>query len=308
MLPARGEFRSINAFSSGIVRFDDQMLEEGVFIKKDEVVFKISGQGTSENNIETRFAVVSSEYERSKADYERKKILHLENILSAREFEESMAKFRTDSSLYFNLLKEFGNEGLEIKSMISGTVYELNVSDGDYVKEGQILAKVSAGNKMRIHVDVPQKHYNLLKEVNSLQFKPSFINKIFTMEELNGRLISRGNFADKQSGFVPIIFEVENRDFLAGAFVECWLLTKPEVDQLVIPKSAMIEEQGIYYVFVQIGGELFEKRQVRFDIADGVNAKITGGLEPGERIVNKGAMTLKVASLSGALPDHSHDH
>lgn len=306
MLPARGDFQAVTALSSGFVSFSKQSLDNGTFVKKNQNLFRISGQGLSENNIENRFASVSNQYQVSKSNYLRKKALFDENIVSARDFETAKAKYNTDSVMYFTLLKSFTDKGLGIKAPISGNVYQLDVSDGDFVEEGQILAHVVANNKLRIHADLPQKHYELVSDISSVQFRPSFSEEVYSMEELNGKLISKGSYADLNAGFIPIIFEVENKDFLAGAYAECWLLTKSLKNQLVIPRSALIEEQGNYYVFVQVTGESFEKRSVQFDSADGKSVSITYGLSFGERIVNEGAMILKVASMSNEAPVHSH--
>jgi len=306
LLPARGEFQAVTALSSGFVTFKDQSLENGSFVNKNQLVFRISGEGLSQNNIDNRFATVSNQYELSKSNYLRKKILFKESIVSAKDYEAAKAKYNTDSVIYFTLLKSFSSKGLEIKSPMAGNIYQLNVSNGDYVEEGQILANVVANNKLRIHADLPQKHYALVSQIASVQFRPSFSETVYSMEELNGRLISKGSYADLNAGFIPIIFEVDNKDFLAGAYAECWLLTRTEKNQLVVPRSALIEEQGNYYVFVQINGESFEKRAVQFECADGKSVNITYGLSFGERIVHIGAMTVKVASMTTEAPVHSH--
>lgn len=306
LLPARGGFQAVTALSSGFVNFNNQSLDNGTYVNKNQLLFRISGQGLSKNNIDNRFATISNQYEVSKSNFLRKKTLYKESIVSARDYEAAKAKYNTDSVMYFTLLKGFSSKGLEINSPMSGNIYQLNVSNGDYVEEGEILANVVANSKLRIHADLPQKHYELVNDITSVQFRPSFSETVYTMEELNGRLISKGSYADLNAGFIPIIFEVDNNDFLAGAYAECWLLTKLIKNQLVVPRSALIEEQGNYYVFVQIQGESFEKRAIQFESADGKSVNITYGLSFGERIVHIGAMTVKVASMSTEAPVHSH--
>lgn len=306
LLPARGGFQGITAKSSGIINFIKPLLDDGTFVNKGDALFSISGKGLSENNIENRFAVVSNQYEKSKADFNRKKMLYQEKIVSTRAYEESFSQFKIDSTQYYNLLKEYQVSGIQITAPISGNIYELTISNGDYVVQGQTIAQVLDNKKMRIHVDVPQRHFALLDDIRSLNFKTSYSDNIFTLQELNGRLLTRGSYATQNSGFVPVIFEIDNHGLLAGSFVECWLQTNPIPNRIVIPKSALIEEQGSFYVYVQTNGETYEKRYVKLNVADGKQVWVTEGLEAGERIVSKGAMLVKVSAATGSVPVHQH--
>ena len=102
---------------------------------------------------------------------------------------------------------------------------------------------------------------------------------------------------DKKSGFIQ------------GSLVEIYLKTLTDSQAVTIPNSALMEEQGNYFVFVQETPELFEKRQVKTGVTDGFHREIISGLTPGERIVSKGAMLIKLAQASGALDAHSgHVH
>ncbi len=306
LLPARGSFQGITAKTSGILNFIKPQLDDGTSVRQGDLLFSISGEGLSENNVENRFAIVSSQYEKSKSDFNRKKILFNEKIVSAKDYEESEAQFKIDSSQYFNLLKEYQVDGIQITSPISGKIYELGVSNGDFVEEGQTIAQVMDDNKMRIHADVPQRHFALMDDIHSLNFKTAYSDNVYSLKDLNGRLLTKGSVASASSGFVPVIFEIDNKGLLAGSFVECWLQTNPIPNRIVIPNSALIEEQGSFYVYVQIGGESYEKRYVKFNVADGLQVWVTEGLEAGERIVSKGAILIKVSASSGKVPVHEH--
>lgn len=70
----------------------------------------------------------------------------------------------------------------------------------------------------------------------------------------------------------------------------------------------MIEEQGLFYVYVQTAGESFQKREVKTGAGDGMNVEILSGVESGERVVTKGAYNIKLATMSGTIPAHGHEH
>jgi len=129
---------------------------------------------------------------------------------------------------------------------------------------------------------------------------------IYSLEELGGKKLSFSHMVEPGSGMVPVYFELSRTDLIAGTFVELWLKTETIADQVVIPGSGLIEEYGNYFVYVQEGGEVYEKRNVTINGYDGKNYLVTGGIKPGEVIVSKGAMAIKVANSMGSAPVHSH--
>jgi multidrug efflux pump subunit AcrA (membrane-fusion protein) len=97
--------------------------------------------------------------------------------------------------------------------------------------------------------------------------------------------------------------------FTPGGFAELFLKTQSGVQALTIPNSAIMEEQGNYFVFVQVHPELFEKREIVLGTTDGMRTEVKSGIQPNERIVSKGAIAIKLAQSSGALDAHSgHVH
>jgi membrane fusion protein, heavy metal efflux system len=70
----------------------------------------------------------------------------------------------------------------------------------------------------------------------------------------------------------------------------------------------LVEEQGNFYVYVQTEGESFQKRNVTLGAQDGRRVQLLSGVAAGERIVTKGAYMIKLATQSGAVPAHGHEH
>ena len=87
-----------------------------------------------------------------------------------------------------------------------------------------------------------------------------------------------------------------------------YLQTTPIYNALAIPETALIEEQGVFYVYVQTAGESFQKREVKTGASDGKSIQILSGITAGERVVDKGAYQIKLATMSGTMPAHGHEH
>ena len=59
---------------------------------------------------------------------------------------------------------------------------------------------------------------------------------------------------------------------------------------------------------MQLSGESFERRAVIIGKRNGSEVEIINGLTAGEVVVTKGAYQVKMASMSGQVPAHGHDH
>ena len=122
-------------------------------------------------------------------------------------------------------------------------------------------------------------------------------------------MISYGKSANANSPFIPIAFEIENTgNLIPGSIAEVYLKSSPIPNALVIPRTALVEEQGSYFVYVQTGGERFQKREVKLGASDGLVVQLLSGVAVGERVVTKGAYQIKLSTASGTLPAHGHEH
>jgi multidrug efflux pump subunit AcrA (membrane-fusion protein) len=106
-----------------------------------------------------------------------------------------------------------------------------------------------------------------------------------------------------------VYFEAQNNgNLLEGAYAEFYLKIRALENAIVVPKTAIIEEQGRYFVYVQASGETYRKREIFVADSDGLKTRVEKGLSAGERVVTRGSMLLKTASVSPAIPVHDHEH
>jgi multidrug efflux pump subunit AcrA (membrane-fusion protein) len=70
----------------------------------------------------------------------------------------------------------------------------------------------------------------------------------------------------------------------------------------------VLTEAGRPYVFVQLGGESFVRRFIEVAARDGDVIGVRSGLEPGERVVTRGAYDVQLASAASGLPAEGHVH
>ncbi|MHC4454258.1 MAG: efflux RND transporter periplasmic adaptor subunit, partial [Planctomycetota bacterium] len=128
-------------------------------------------------------------------------------------------------------------------------------------------------------------------------------------DSLNGKLISYGKSTDNNAYYIPVHFEIDNNgEIIPGSFIEVFLKTNVIKGALVIPYSALLEEQGNHFAYVQTSGEGFQKRELKLGANDGLHVQVLSGIKEGERVVTKGSYQIKLATMSGKMPAHGHAH
>ena len=183
------------------------------------------------------------------------------------------------------------------------------MSEGQYVETGQILVTISSNNHLMIRADLPQQYFQQLKDIETANFRPAYSDQTYSIEEFDGRLMATGSSVAENDHYLPVYFDVKNDGrLLEGAFAELYLKTTEKVSCLTVHANAVSEEQGNYYLYVQVTGESFTKRSVTPGRYDGVQVEIITGLQPGERNVTEGVMLIKATSMVTGVVGHGHAH
>ncbi|MDR4509798.1 MAG: efflux RND transporter periplasmic adaptor subunit [Candidatus Brocadiaceae bacterium] len=309
ILPARGDETTITAESRGIITFGNNKKLIGAAVNSGETVCIISGSGLTEGNLDTKHKEAKNNYEKNKIDFERASELVKDAIISQKQFQEIQLRYKNAQTIFNAIEANYTASGHKIISPIHGFIKSVMVSEGEYVEIGQPLASVSQNRKLLLKAEVPQQHFSKLNSISSANFITPYNNKTYSTTVLNGRLVSYGKSADNNAFYIPVYFEIDNNgEIIPGSFVEIFLKTNIIKDALAIPYSALIEEQGNYFAYVQTSGEGFQKRELKIGANDGMNVQVLAGIEEGERVVTKGACQIKLATMSGKMPAHGHEH
>ena len=307
---AQGDEILISAKTNGMVKFSAENMLEGKNVTVNQVLFSISGSDLANNNTTVRFTEAQNNYEKASADYNRSKELAIDKIVSEKDLQYAKNQYENAKVIYDNLNKNFNKSGQSVSSPINGFVKQLFVQNGQYIEAGQPIAMISKNKTLLLKADIQQKYATILGSIYSANIRTLHNNETYTLEQLNGKMVSYGKNANSDNFLIPISLQIDNKGaFLPGGFVEIYLKTNTNNMALVIPKIALMEEQGIYFVFIQITPELFEKREVKVGGTDGLKTEILKGITPKERVVTKGAIMVKLAQAAATIDPHSgHNH
>lgn len=307
---AQGDEILVTAKAAGIISFTGNDILEGKRVSDGQPLFMITGSGFADNNSAVRYAEAQNNFEKAKADYERASALAEDRIVSEKELLQARNQYENTKSVFDNLKQNFSSSGATVRSPITGFVKQMFVRNGQYIEAGQPVIMVSKNKTLLLRAEVQQKYASYLNAITTANIRTTTDNKTYSLEDLGGEILSFGRTTTNDNYLIPVTLQINNTgSFVPGSFVELYLKTITNSQAITIPNSAILEEQGTFFVFVQVTPELFEKREVKVGPTDGLRSEITMGLSPTERVVTRGAILVKLAQASGELDPHAgHVH
>lgn len=246
-----------------------------------------------------RQAIPETEMENARVEY-RQALIQFQTINEIIQIDEASADVYGDSELSYRF---------EMKAPITGIVLESYIHLGMQVGAGEPLVRIADMSRLWLNMHVPAAKRGAIANPGVAVFYIQGNDKMFRMDEVNGRLISTGKQVDPQTRTLSLIYEIENREGLhSGLFVTAEIDTDHKENVIAIPVSALTEEEGNFVVFVQIAGESFEKRTITTGVRNKGWVEVLSGLEEGEHVVTINPYQVKLASTSSEAPAHGHSH
>lgn len=299
------ESRTISAPVGGIVTLQHAAATEGADVKSGSTVAIISARGMQDGDPVLK---AHAAFQTAKAELERTERLAKDKIVSQSELDKVRLEYEKARVEHEAICNESRVGGVAVKSPVTGYIQRLCVSSGQYVGVGTPLAVVADNSHLQLLADVGERYRDLLPSISSANIRMAGSDTTLSLSAMGGHLASYGRNADG-GAYIPVTFEFSNTHGLVpGAFAEVFLLGKVQTDVVSLPSEALVEEQGIYYAFVQCDADIFERREVSIGQNDGQRVQITKGLALGERVVTHGARQLRLAQAQKSIPAHSHNH
>lgn len=303
---SQGDEAAIIARSSGIIHYHRKHLTEGVAVRLGETLGAVSAEGIAGGDDVARNAQT---LEAAHRVYERARQLYADTLISRAEFERRESDYQ-QARLAAGAAVGSARGGSVVSSPFDGYIRQVIVREGEYVQVGQTIATVSKNCNLQLRAEVPERHFAKMSRIRSANFEMSYGGGVYSIDDLNGHLVAVGREANEGSGYIPVTFEFgSSSGIVPGAFADIWLLMDTRHGVISVPTTALTEQQGVYYVYVE-GHEVseYERREVRIGADNGRRTEILGGLVAGDRVVVSGVTQVRLAGASNVMPAHTHEH
>lgn len=193
-----------------------------------------------------------------------------------------------------------------VRSPLAGVIAERRVTPGSRVDAGTLLFTVVDPSVVWLRVNVPAAQAANVSSTSGVEFRVEGSERVYTAR----RVVSLGSVIDSISRSVPLLLEVSNGDgsLKVGAAARVSVRSGQREAGVLVPSTAILDEDGRPVAYVQVEGESFEKRVLSLGPSGAGRVLVRSGIRAGERVVTGAAYQVRLASLSTAVPAHGHEH
>lgn len=321
---ADGEAWVTAPVSGRLMGVDDDFPRIGMSVDRGDVLALVTPRLGPESDVASlELAVERARLELEQARRERKRLEGLlsdgavpeRRVLEARN-EEQQVEARQQAAerrlRQHKSVQEAGRidagDGTAVPAPIAGTVAAVTTAPGQFVEDGEELFHLVDLDRLWLEVRVPEATVADLQHPGGAWFEVEGFDQIFDVPA--NRVLAVGGVVDAATRTIPLLFDVPNpeRTLRVGMFARVHVLTGNPRRGLAIPVQAVIWDEGMDTVYVQVGGESFDRRIVRLGARDRRYVEVLAGLSSGDRVVTRGAYAVKLAAAGTQVPAHGHAH
>jgi len=258
---------------------------------------------------EREVAQAEVEYKNAQAEYD-----YLSNIQVTREQQQvagEVAQWRAVAARLGQSLAALGASArgqggtINLTSPIAGTIVDRHISVGQTVTQGSEMLRVMNLASVIIEAQLPESQSTHIEVGQRLVARlPGLPDRPF-----EGRIESLGRTVDPQKRTVWVRARISNAAALLKheMAVEVRIATGRRQDGLLVPVSALVDDEGVRVIYVKEGNR-YERRPVRVGTINYQSAEILSGVVAGEEVVTTGAYQLKNMQKGGEAGDHHDEH
>jgi RND family efflux transporter MFP subunit len=307
IIPAAGRMAQVTAPIGGLVDASGvaQSPSPGQRVRRGQVIALLTpslGEGGAS------YAEARARLREAEAEHERATRLFAAEAVPRRRVEEAEIRLQAAREALAGLGGGALTAGgrLAIHAPLAGVITSRTITPGGRVDAGSPLFTIVDPSIVWLRVNVPAGDAGAIGRSSGATFQLEGTERRFTAR----RTVSLGSVFDSLSRTVPVIYEVANGDgtIRIGAAARVSIGTGRRLDGVLVPASAILDDNGRAIAFVQPDGETFVRREVTLGGAEGEYVLVRSGVEPGDRVVTGAAYQVRLASLSTAVPAEGHAH
>jgi cobalt-zinc-cadmium efflux system membrane fusion protein len=240
----------------------------------------------------------------ARQNFERASGLHEAKITSEREYlqarhELEAAGIRARGAR--DRLRRLGSGGvasgrLTLRAPMDGAVLVLHAVPGGVAGTEESLVTVGDNSTLRVWADLYERDIAAVQAGHATHKLAATVSvKAYPGEIFPGTVDLVGPAMDESSRTAKVRIEVGNTDgrLLAGMFAAVQLFLPGTDEALVLPRQAVLEDEGRTFVFVHHQGEYYVRRPVVPGRTWAGWVEIEEGLEPSQIVVAEGAFLMK---------------
>lgn len=175
----------------------------------------------------------------------------------------------------------------EITAPFAGVIAEVNIEVGEMAGTQPVISIINLSS-IKIKTYVSEKNINNL-ELN----QPVEVDFNALDHKLEGKIANISPALNQEKLGFPVEINVDNSSNLikAGMYAEVKIETDYSVGKVVIPKQALIQEDGNSYIYI-VENNKAVKKKVSTGLTTTEDVEVLSGIEAGDRVITVGSEQL----------------
>lgn len=270
-----------------VVSVGDEVLKNQILIKIDNEELN-----AKHKQAKARIAQAQSNYKIAQKDLERFKRLRKSNSISEKELEKMLLQHESaqteleSAKQTLNQINAMMNY-TQIRAPFSGKISSKVIQEGDMAMPGIPLLSITSSEKLEIISNVSESQITQLSKNQSVKIIIPSLEKTF-----NGKISEVSNSSSRNAGqyYIKAIFNNQSTEVLSGMYAKIVVentKTSPKNQSLFIPKSALIEKNGLKGVYVVGKNKTAVLRWLKIGSENTDLIEVLSGLNTKDKIITK---------------------
>lgn len=277
----------------GGYRVEQVLVDVGDKVKRGQELVRLAGDMPASDVASRRANVLQAQatLENAVSAYQRAQSLSGSGVLSASDLdklrsEELAARARVE-------VAKAELEGAELKLRYTrviaaddGIISARNVSMGQIAQTGAEMLRMIRKGRVEWRAEVPESR---LREIKAGQ-----VVRLTTADgtQLEGKVRTVAPTIESATRAGLVYVDIDSRAAKPGMFARGEIVLERSSAQMA-PLASVVIQDGYSYVFVLSDAQTVQRRPIQTGLVKGDAIEIVSGVQPGERIVDKGAGFLK---------------
>lgn len=262
-------------------------VEEGDFVNANDVLAQLEDE-----QLELEAERAKATMDRLQNELNRKEELFKKNLISAQEFENAKYEYQAQKSEY--QLAQLKIRNSKIRAPISGVVSDRLIKVGNMINTDQEVFEITDFDPILAVLKVPEHEMSKIRKGQQALLQVDAIKN----ESFEGQVLRISPTVNSETGTFEVTVSIrdESKQLKPGMFGRVRIVYDTHQNALMIPKNAIIEEDGMSSVYV-IKNNLAHRRTINTGYSNGDNIEVLDGLAPSDTVVTIGQSSLQDSAL-----------
>lgn len=250
-------------------------VKEGKYLKKGDIIAKIDAR-----DHQNAYLSAKSSHKAALASLVRIKELYKDQLSTRSQLDDAVARTQNLKSVMDNAALNL--ERCVIRAAMSGIVDRLHFEAGQYVKSGDMLAKMIRIDRVKVKVGIPESDVDAVRRLDTFQVQiDALAGRIF-----QGKKNFLSNTAEPSARLYELNLVIDNpkREILPDMFVRVEIVKREIKDGISVPLYAIINRNNARIVYVVNDSEV-HARSVEIGLMEGWRVEIKQGLKAGDQVI-----------------------